>query len=226
MQRADDLNIKRCGLFQQILHLHTVLADDAEIISASLASPVLINVQRAEFAEAVCREKRLVLSVIGNHYLGPVHHRRENECQLVRAERKALAVLYYYAAVGVISAKKVLYHCESLGVANYLRFGVLFGEFRDVCRMVRLHVLNYEIIRLSAAQRLLEVREPLFAEMRIYRIHNGGLFVEDNIRIVSHSVRNNVLSLKKIDLMVIHADVNYVLCNFHHFLPPVILYLY
>ena len=53
VQRTDGLNIQSCCFFQQILHLHTVFAHNADIIPARLARPVLVHIQRAEFAEAM-----------------------------------------------------------------------------------------------------------------------------------------------------------------------------
>ena len=47
--------------------------------------------------------------------------------------------------------------------------------------MVGLHVLDYEIVRLSAVQSSLEIVEPLMGKILINRIHDGDLVIFDNV---------------------------------------------
>ena len=78
VQRAYHFYIQRRRLLEHGLHLHTVLGHYAHIIAPCLAVPFLIlTVQRAELAEGVCREQRLICAVIAHHHLGPVYHRGE-----------------------------------------------------------------------------------------------------------------------------------------------------
>ena len=76
-------------------------------------------------------------------------------------------------------------------------------------------MLNDEIIRLSAVKYIGKIIEPFMTKTCVNRIHNGNFIINDNIRIICHSVFNNVLTLKKVDIMVINTNVFNVLCNIH-----------
>ena len=89
VERADEIYIERCGFFEHALHLSAVFAHDAEIVAAGFAIPLLVDVEGAEFAEAVGGEEHLIRLIIGEHDLGPMHHRGENKGQFVPAERNA-----------------------------------------------------------------------------------------------------------------------------------------
>ena len=53
------------------------------------------------------------------------------------------------------------------------------------------------------------------SETCVYGVHNGDFLITDHIRIVCHSVRNDILSFKQIHFVIIYAYINNVLCNFH-----------
>ncbi|CCX50038.1 unknown [Clostridium sp. CAG:226] len=182
MQRAYYGNVQRRSLFEQRLHLRAVFANYADVISPCLAVPFFLNVQRAEFAETVRREQHLVLGVISYHNLRPMHHGRENERKLMRAEGKAFAVgngnLVFFRYGNV---KKVRYHGEGFCVANYLGIGICGNKVCHVCRMIRLHMLHHKIVRLAPVQRFLHIGKPFFAEVRVHRIHNGYALIHNYI---------------------------------------------
>ena len=78
VKRAYGLYIQRCHLLEHCLHLHTVFAYYAHIITPCLAVPLLIlAVQCAELSEGIGREQHLICAVIAHHYFGPVYHRSE-----------------------------------------------------------------------------------------------------------------------------------------------------
>ena len=84
--------------------------------------------------------------------------------------------------------------------------------------MVRLHVLDDEIIRLAIPEDISDVLEPLIAEIHVHRVPDGDFVTWNQIGVVGHPQRNNILPLKKINLMVIHADIPDVSTNRHvHF---------
>ena len=77
-------------------------------------------------------------------------------------------------------------------------------------------MLDNEVIGLSAVQRLFEIIEPLVREIPVDRIHYGDLIVLNDVRVVSHTVRHDVLPLKQVDLVVIDAYVNNVIRYLHN----------
>ena len=111
--------------------------------------------------------------------------------------------------------EKVFHHGKCLCIANNLGTWIFFCKHLNICCMVRLHMLNDQIIRCCTIQCFLDTRQPLFCKPAIYGIHNRDFFITDHIRIVCHAIRNNILPLKQIHVMIIYAYINNVLCNFH-----------
>ena len=114
-----------------------------------------------------------------------------------------------------IVAEKLTHHRKSLCGGNDLNLGISADEAHYVCRMIRLHVLNDKIIGLSAVKRIGKIIKPFVTEPCVNRIHDSDFLINYNIRIICHSVFNNVLTLKKVDIMVINTNVFNVLCNIH-----------
>ena len=181
MERAYRGDIESGSLLEQRLHGSAVFSDDAEIVSSCFARPVLVRVERAELAERIRREEDLVLCVVSHHDLRPVNHRRKDKIQLMLAERERVAVFDGKRIFDEIPAVEVLYHRESLIVADYHGVGISCGKLRDARRVVGLHVLNYEIIGLPAGESRFKIFEPFGGEVPVHRVHDGNLFVENDI---------------------------------------------
>ena len=92
--------------------------------------------------------------------------------------------------------EEVLHHAEGLGISHDRGVRINLHEVVDVCGMVRLHVLNDEVIGFRSIQNGSDVVQPLMGEIGIYGVHNGDLFILDHIGVVSHAVGNHILSLK------------------------------
>ena len=73
------------------------------------------------------------------------------------------------------------------------------------CRMVGFEVQNNEIIGGFTVQRFFEIFKPLARKTPVYGIEHRDFFVCKYIGIVSHSLGNDVLSLKKIYLRIRYA---------------------
>ena len=153
--------------------------------------------------------------VKGDHGLGPVNHGRGHKIKRVPAEREGIAVPDLHLTFGKIRSEELPHHRKCLGVRNDNGIGIYLHEIHDVCRMIGLHVLYYEIIRLPAVESLLEIVEPFVCEVRVNGVHDRDLVVLDEIRVVSHAVFNAVLPLEQIDLSVVYSDVGDVVGNLH-----------
>ena len=84
-------------------------------------------------------------------------------------------------------------------------------------------MLNDEVIGLAAFQLSADIVEPFMRKLCVNGIHDRYLLVDDNVRIVGHALRNNVLSLEQVDLVVVHTHISYISCNRHivaHKIPP------
>ena len=207
VQRADDGDVQPGGLFEKRLHLRAVLADDADVVAAGLAGPFLLHIQRAELAKAVGGEEDFIGAVVSDHDLRPVYHGREDEGKGVAAGGQRVAVLDH-EAVFIGAAEELLHHRKRLGVAHHGDVRVGLDEIVDVGGVIRLHVLHDEVVRLAAVQRRLDIVQPLVGEVLVHGVEHADLFVQHDVGIVAHAVGHDVLALKQIDGMVVHADID------------------
>ena len=220
VEGTDDGDVQAGRLLQQLLHLSAVFADDAEVVAPRLTGPVLLNIQSAELAEAVGGEKDFVRRVIGDHDLGPVDHGGHIEAQSVAAQGKGVALCHGDAALGTVSAEELLHHDEGLAGGDDGGLGIEPEEIGNVGRMVRLHVLHDQIVRLSAAEDGLQIVQPFVGETGVHRVHDGDLLVQNDVGIVGHAVGHRVLTLEQVHLMVVYTDIKNVVGNAHWLIPP------
>ena len=82
--------------------------------------------------------------------------------------------------------------------------------------MVRLDVLDDEIVGSSAAESFFKICEPRLGEVFVNGIEHSNFLVLDEIRVVSHSVRNVILSLKEVELVVVYSYVEDIVCYIFH----------
>ena len=144
-----------------------------------------------------------------------MHHGCKNECQFMFAEVKRLSVRNNYPFFAEIRAEKVLHHRKRFFIRNNGRVRIRFQEIDYICRVIGLHVLNNKIIRAAGTERGSHIVKPLVREVCIHGVHNRDFIVENDIRVVGHSVRNYVLSLKKVNIVVIHTHINYIISYSH-----------
>ena len=233
VKREYGFDLSTCKLFENVLHLHTVLSDNVEIITSCLASPavIVLCIESSELAESVSREKKLLALLIGEHNLRPVNHRRKNKFQCVASEGECVALLDCDCPARKVSDLKELTHkLEGLSVADRDNVGVLFYQSHKASCVVGLHVRDNYIVGLFAVKGLLEVIKPLGCFSSVRRIHYSYLLIENNIGIISHTLGNFVLALKQVNVIVIDAYVANCFGNivFIHFMTSVTLiwYLY
>ena len=216
MKRTNSFDVKLACFFEKKLHLRAVLADYAKVVSSCFACPIFLDVERTKLAKAVRREERLADCVVSHHNFRPVHHRCRDEHEHVFAEREHVSVPDDYASVREVRAEEVLHHLKRLCRCHNRRAFINLQEVCNVGGMVRLHVLNDEIIRLAISKCLFDVVEPLVRKPCFDRVDDGNLFVKYDVRIVCHAVRHVVHAFKKVYLMVVYTDVFDVAHIFHN----------
>ena len=216
VERADGLDIQSCGCFQKVLHLHTIFSNDADIVSSCLIVPWFLCIQGTEFSEAVCGKKNLFCAVISDHNLRPVNHRCKYESKDVFSKCQGVTVGYnMFLSFQIHSTEEILHHGKGLCVGNNSCIRVCFHEILNICCMVRLHMLDYKIIRFRTIQNLCNFSQPLFCEAGIYSVHNCDLLIFDHIGVVGHSVWHYILSLKQVYLMIVYSYIINIISDFH-----------
>ena len=210
VQGADLSDVQAGSLFEQGLDLGAVLAHDVQEVPAGIVGPVGEAValgHHAEPAKAVGREQHLLAGLIADHHLGPVHHGGKDEVQGVAAQAEGVAVLDGDAAAGLDGAGEEVFQIgKGLGVAHHLHGGVLGGQAGHVGRVVRLHMGHHQVIGGLAGQLGLQSLHPRVGGAGVHRVHDGGLFVPDQVAVVADAAGDGVLALKQIEGGIVDAD--------------------
>ena len=173
--------------------------------------------QGAEFSEAVSREDNLILLVVCNHHLGPVHHRCHKELQGVRTQRECVALLHGDSVLReILTLEELRQHLNGACRGNDLYCWVFVHNRSNTTRVVGLHMLHNKIVGCAVGQSRTEVCEPLVHLAIVGRIHNGNLLVLNKIRVIRDAVGNHILALKEVQIGIINTYINNVVC--YHFL--------
>ena len=73
--------------------------------------------------------------------------------------------------------------------------------------MVAFHVLDDEVVRFAVAEDLGDISEPLLCKMLVDSVHDDDLLVDDDIRVVCHAVRDDILTFEEVDFMVVDTNI-------------------
>ena len=219
VERTDRPDFELREFFQERLHLRAVFSHYVEVVSARLARPVVRFVgEGAEFAERVRRKQHFLLLFVSYRHFRPMHHGRGNESKFVFAQSERIA-LFYDQLVRKVAAVEVAEHLEHFCVAHHRHGRILRRKCRDARGMIRLHVRNDQIVRLSAAERDVHVAEPLRYPRPVHGVHDRDLVIEYDVRIVRHSFGHFVLPFEKVEFRVVNSDINDVFKIFHSISP-------
>ena len=224
VERANDLDIQPGRLLEQRLYLGTVLAHDTDEIPAGFIRPGLLRIGGAEFAESVGGEQHLIRGIVGNDDLRPMDHGCGYKRQGMLAQIQRISFSHHDAAIREIGSKEILHHSKGFGGGYNFRLRIGLGKIQNVGRVIRLHMLDDQIIRHSCAQGVLDIIQPLVGESAVYGIHDGDFFIQDRIGVIGDAIRHFILSFKQIDFPVADSDIADVTCDIHCLLLHVILF--
>ena len=126
-----------------------------------------------------------------------------------------------HLTLGVVGAKVVDHHAEGAHAGHYLCLGVALHKGGDASRVIRLHVMDNQVVGRTSIERGLEVAEPLVNKTTIDRIGDGDLFAQDNVAVVCHTVLGHiVLALEQVNVVIVDANVADILGDLHQAKPP------
>ena len=215
MQRTDRLNVQSGCFFQQVLYLCTVFSNDTDVVTACLTCPVFFYIESTEFSETICGKQNLVICIISNDYFWPMYHRSSYKCQCMLSKCQCIAFFNYHLSVSKICAEELLHHHKCFLRGNNLGIFECLHKVSNIRGVVRLHMLNNQVIRTAGTENRLNVVQPLMCKAGIYRIHNCNLIIHDHIRIVCHTILYYILSLKQVHIMIVHTYILNVFRNLH-----------
>ena len=106
-----------------------------------------------------------------------MHHRRHEKLERVLAQRQRFALLGYNGTIADVKGEELRDHRQRFGAGHDLHIRILFRQRLNVAGVVRLHMGNDEIIRLSIAEHVCKGFQPRAGRARVYGIHHSDLFV-------------------------------------------------
>ena len=89
--------------------------------------------------------------------------------------------------------------------------GIFIEKSHDRAAMVWLHVLEDKIVRLPVAESRREFGHPLPCHARIDSVHHRNPVALDQVTVIAHPFRDNILAFKKINIYVVNSDVSDIL---------------
>ena len=222
VQRADGGDFQRRGLLQHCLNLRAVLADDVGVVAAGFVDVLdeevrLIveeaAVQRAEGAEGIGGEERLVGQVVGHHDFRPVDHRGHDEGELMLSDGEDIALFDQVHFSGEVCGEELRQHGLDFGVAEDAGLRIAEKQAFNGGGVVRLHMGDQEIVQLPAAERVGDIFKKDFVDGLVHGIEENGFLIQEKIGVVTDAVRNSVNALKAGEAAVIGTDPDQVVMH-------------
>ena len=225
VQRANHFGRLALQLLHGHQHLGAKLAHNVGVVAARLVQVQVLVVHlvaeqiapvAAKGAEGVGGEKDALGALPGKHHLGPVHHGRHDELQVVPPQGQGVPLLHLHGAALQVHAEELPDELEGFGVAHDLYVRPAAAKLLDVGGVVRLHVGDHQVIQRAAVQSGLQVLKKLAAHGGVHCVQQGGLFIHNQVGVVCDTVGQREQVLKKVQAAVAAAHpVNVVRHSLH-----------
>ena len=125
---------------------------------------------------------------------------------------KLISVFHLKRVFDLQLGEKLADHLKCLRVADDHALRILFGKRRDGSRVVRFHVLDNQVVRRRVFQDRCDILKPFLRLALVNRVHDRCLLVTDDVRVVRHSKRHIEMPFKKVNIVIIRADINNAVC--------------
>ena len=222
MERAEKHDIQPSRLFQQRLHLGTVLAHDVGVIPAGVIQPVPLEIQlagkniaaeSAKGTEGIGGKQDLIRRVISHHDFRPVDHGSHQERKCMASGVQRVALLDCHRTVGNVAVKKLADHGNGLGVAHDLRLGIGLQDLHQGSGVIWLHVVHHHIIQGTSLKSKSQVLQEPVPHRLIGGIHQDGFFIFHKIGIVADAPWDREYVFKKGQSPVGDTQIQNILSN-------------
>ena len=137
-------------------------------------------------------------------------HRGGIEAEHGAAEVESVAFAHSLCAVAEVAAgKEGGQHAYGLLRAYEGHSGPALHGLEYAGRMVRLHVVDHQVIGLTARRGLEYVLHPDIAVAGFHGVHHRDFVGQDCVAVVAHAVVQHKLFFKKVGVGVIYANAGY-----------------
>ena len=111
-----------------------------------------------------------------------MHHWGEHERELSLAQVYGVAVFHFHLMVG--HAIETFHHAERFLVADNLNVGIILLDECDGPAVVRLHVVDDQVVDGTVTDYFVNVLQKLGEEVHFHGVYQGHLVVDHEIRVV------------------------------------------
>ena len=139
------------------------------------------------------------------------------------SQRQCIAFLHSDCSAFQIGIIKLTDHVVGFYIAHDLHFRITHQKFFNICTVIRLHMVDYQIVQRTSVENVCNIFNELTGNGRICGIHHNRFLVHDQIGVIRHSTGNRKKILKQRQTAVRSANpVNifcYFSCTVHHIAP-------
>ena len=168
----------------------------------------------AEDSECVCGEQGSGGLLVSHHHFRPVNHRGIYEGEHVLSGAQLFPLFHLKEVVVQVPANVVLQHVLDLGGRHDLGLRVTAHQLAQGRAVVRLHVVDDDVIQTPAIQQVIQVIVEHANHGIVHRIQHYGLLIIDKIRIIRHSLGHRDGPLEHGQLPVVAADPIHIFLDF------------
>ena len=180
-----------------------------------------MSVKSLEGTKSVSTEEDAVGGIQGCHRFRPVHHRHLDKRKVVFAGAEGIASAYRDTFFAMIV--ELCHEVEAFFRRNNGGFRVTQNDFLECRRMVRLPVIDDDVVQRTSIQDMVQVVQEIRCKFEIDRIKQHCFFIQQDIGVVTYAFRNRMNSLKNIGTVIVHTDpiqIFYDFTNICHANPP------
>ena len=135
-------------------------------------------------------------------------HRRHHKSEGVLADRERVALADEDRAVGDVAGEELVEDRGRCLRADDLRLRIADQDLGDGGAVVRLHVVDDEVVELPPVQHGGQILEKLSRDGAVHRVDQHGLLIEQDIGVVGHAPRDGIDVLEQLDAPVADADID------------------
>ena len=201
-------------LVQKGHHLGAVLAHDVGVVAPGVVNPLPVEVhlvgeqlpvQGAEGAESVGGEEDAVGGVEGDHGLRPVDHGGVDKGDGVLAEAAAVPLFYLVDLVGVQGEAELVEERHRLGGGDDFHLGPAEEDFLNGGGVIRLYVVDDQVVQGTARQDGLDVGDELAAHRPVGGVEEDGLLVQEHVGVVADAMVQGMDIFKEGQAVLVRA---------------------
>ena len=185
---------------------------------------------RTECPEGIRRKEDFVCLIIGKCHFRPVDHRCLDEAELVHAKIQHHLFVRKDGAIFERYMEELLEHFDRLRRSDDLRLGMCLCECQKRTAVIRLHVIDDDVVKRTAFQKVRKVIHENVPACIVDPIQDTGLFIIDKVGVIGNPLRERYQIIKARRHEIVCADpvnaVRHFLFIVHHNKTPLEIRIY